>query len=829
MKQFFKEFHDLRRKPDRRRSLPDLLNFAFAEDEHTIVMKDGARLRMFECICPDLNSASAEEHDAHRGHTNRGLVRMDDEFAYQVDFIRFPSADRPRRLFPDPLSSMIDHEGALYYAQEGAHHESRTFLTIAWRPPTMAQTGFQRTFISGAVADERQRQRDYLNSQLADLRSAMTPVWALEPLDIGGMLSHITSCINGRMSRIVPPRGLVPLDAILGNQDFIPGFKPRIGGRHIRVVSLSGFPRHSHAELTTFLAELPFPYRFSIRALPLASRASISAIGIIRRNWFQKRKGPRALFSETIGSGNGTAFENQHAAAMADDADEAIVEAESGAVRYAYVTPRVIITADTASEADAWAQLLFKVSQNAGFDPRIETGNATEGWLGSIPIHGWYDVRKPLVNTQNLADILPLTAVWPGLAVNPCPYYPPETPALAYGATANGTPWRFNLHVSDTAHALLLGPIGAGKSVGLMTIAVNFRAMPNSQIFVFDKGRSAYATTKAMGGAHLDLGEEEVPMQPLARIDDPADRLATQDLLESWMALHEVKLVPTQSKALHHALVLLAEGPAEQRTITNLITQTQDRAVREALVPFSLSGPLGGLLDADRDVLLDRDFITFEMETLMSMGPKVTVPVLTYLFHRIDQRLDGRATLILLDEAWTMLADETFARKLQQWLIECRKKNAAVVMATQSLSQIANSAFKDIILESCPTKLYLPSPEAKNPLTRELYRKFGLSDRQIDIIADAVPKRDYYYVSPLGKRLFQFSLGPAALAFIGAGGKEDIVRVRRLAADEPERWPVEWLRQHGLTEWAEYLAASYPSEVPLNPAISPYYPNGATA
>jgi type IV secretory pathway VirB4 component len=205
--------------------------------------------------------------------------------------------------------------------------------------------------------------------------------------------------------------------------------------------------------------------------------------------------------------------------------------------------------------------------------------------------------------------------------------------------------------------------------------------------------------------------------------------------------------------------------------------------VRDGLSPFSLAGPLGRLLDADTDVLLDSDFVTFELETLMGMGPKVTIPVMTYLFHRIEQRLDGRPTLIIIDEAWIALANATFGMKLEEWLRTFRKKNAAVVLATQSLSEIANSPYRDVILESCPTKLYLPNAEAKSPQTRELYHKFGLSDRQIDIIAEAAPKRDYYYASPLGRRLFQFALGPAALAFIGAGAKDDVFAARRLIAE----------------------------------------------
>ena len=393
-----------------------------------------------------------------------------------------------------------------------------------------------------------------------------------------------------------------------------------------------------------------------------------------RRNWFQKRKGARAIISETIGSGTAAAFENQHALKMAADADDAIAEAEAGDVRFCYATPRVVINARSAAEADEAARLIFKVCQNMGFDPRIETINNVEAWLGSIPIHGWYDMRKPLVSTRNLADIMPLTSIWPGLAINPCPYYPKNTPALCFGATTGSTPWRFNLHVADTGHTIGIGPTGMGKSAALAVIAANYRAIPGGQVFFLDNGYSAFVLTRALGGEHLDLGEEKVPLQPLARIDDPTDRMKLQVLLEDWIALGNVKLVPPRSKALYHALELLAEAPVEQRTITNLITQVQDTAVRDGLSPFSLAGPLARFLDADRDVLLEGDFVTFELETLMGMGPKVTIPVLTYLFHRIEQRLDGRPTLIVIDEGWVVLANSTFAPSSKNGCVRCAKR-----------------------------------------------------------------------------------------------------------------------------------------------------------
>ena len=803
---YFKEFKDLRRRRDRRLGLADQLNYAFQVDDCTIAMKDGAFLSAFDCMGLDLNSASSEELDAHRSQANRALARLDDGFMYNIDLIRYPSVDYPSRPFPDPVSATVDKEREVQYSTEDRHFETRCVLTIAYRPPPDVQTRVAGIFISGIPQHSHwRRQLAWFKQKLREFEDAISPVWKLTPLETDAFLSHLATCINGRICSLTTPGTPTYLDAVVGNQDLVAGFRPRIGGRHLRIVALSGFPPFSFAEMAAFLTELPFSYRYSVRGIPVGPRTAINQLTVYRRNWFQKRLGMRGIISEHFGSGAGAAFQNKHALKMAADADDAIAEAEGGTVRYCYVTPKVIISEDDSDVADENAQLVFKVCENIGFDPRIESINAVEAWLGSLPGHGWYDVRRPLVNTQNLADILPLTNIWPGLEVNPCPYYAKNTPALCYGATSGSTPFRLNLHVGDTGHTGIYGPTGSGKSVALGTIALNFRAIPDGQVFFFDKGYSAFVLTRALGGQHLDLGAENVPLQPLARIDDETDRMKLQGLLEDWLELQNVRLLPTQRIALWRALELVAACPSEQRTISNLVTQVQDAPLRDGLSAFSLAGPLGQFLDSDSDILLEGRFVTFELETLMAMGPKVIVPVATYLFHRIDQRLDGRPTLIILDEAWVMLTNSVFGAKIEEWLRTLRKKNAAVVLATQSLAEIANSPHRDVILESCPTKLYLPNPEARNESSRDMYKRFGLSDRQIEIVAEAVPKHHYYYVSPLGRRLFQFSLGPVALAFIGASSKDDILSARAMITQHSNRWTVEWLRTRGLPDWAEYL------------------------
>ena len=182
----------------------------------------------------------------------------------------------------------------------------------------------------------------------------------------------------------------------------------------------------------------------------------------------------------------------------------------------------------------------------------------------------------------------------------------------------------------------------------------------------------------------------------------------------------------------------------------------------------------------------------------MSMGDVNAVPVLTYLFHRIEQRLTGRPTLDR-DRGGLAHADpRLFAAKLEEWLRVLRKANAAVVFVTQSLAEVYRSPRRDLLLESCPTRLFLPNPGARSEQTGELYRRIGLSRREIEIVAGAMPKRHYYYASPLGRRLIDLGLGPVALSFVGASEREDLQHARALIASHGSDWPAEWLRSRGL-------------------------------
>ena len=165
----------------------------------------------------------------------------------------------------------------------------------------------------------------------------------------------------------------------------------------------------------------------------------------------------------------------------------------------------------------------------------------------------------------------------------------------------------------------------------------------------------------------------------------------------------------------------------------------------------------------------------------------------------------SRPTLLILDEAWLLFDDPHFAARIREWLKVLRKRNVAVVFATQSLSDITGSSIAPALIESCPTRIFLPNDKALDPQEQEVYRRFGLNDRQVGIIGRATPKRDYYYQSRKGNRLFELGLGPIALAFCGASSKQDHALIDHVLAEHgPDGFAAAYLKERNLS-WAADL------------------------
>jgi type IV secretion/conjugal transfer VirB4 family ATPase len=376
---------------------------------------------------------------------------------------------------------------------------------------------------------------------------------------------------------------------------------------------------------------------------------------------------------------------------------------------------------------------------------------------------------------------------------------------LLWAATAGATPFRVNLHDSDVGHALVLGKTGSGKSTLLGILAAQFRRYADAQVFVFDVGYSMWLLARALGGSHYDLAAgrpDALRFQPLARVDEPSERAWAAEWIETLATLQGVTVMPLHRLRIDRALALIAENAPAHRTLTELLTQLQHAELSAALRPYTFAGLYGQLLDASHDDLGVSQFTVFELRHLLSLDDRIAIPVLLYLFRRIEQRLDGRPTLIEIDEAWMALLHPRFGPRVTQWLLTLRKQNGAVVLATQSPAQLAQLAARHAVIDSCPTKFYLPNADAASPSAATLYHDLGLNDREIATVATATPKRHYYMKTPRGSRLFELALGPFALAFLSVPAGRTVEDVKRHVEGLIERygtgWPTEWIAQQGL-------------------------------
>ncbi|MHB1805356.1 MAG: VirB4 family type IV secretion/conjugal transfer ATPase, partial [Acidithiobacillus ferrooxidans] len=628
------------------------------------------------------------------------------------------------------------------------------------------------------------------------------------------------------------------LDALIGHHDFVGGLEPSIDGEEIRVVTVLGYPGMTFPEMLEHLHSLPVPLRYTLRFLPLDPSDAVADMAKIRDRWFGSRANMKSLLTEKMtGEAQGQLSADDTVVNLAYDAKQAVNEAREGAVKFGNFTLSVVLRSANEKVLADRIKAIKTFFDNAGYVAHLETTNTVEAFLGSIPGHLYENIRRPLMHSLNFADFAPKTAIWAGEARCPSPLMNlpdgrkalaggkalagRKAPPLLYAATTGNTPFRLNLHVGDLGHSLIAGMTGGGKSTLLALLAAQWQRYPDSRVIGFDKGMSLYALTEAMGGQHYDLNgpTSDLFFAPLQRVDDPAEAAFAADWVEALAVLQGMTVTFTERAVIRDAVHGLARESG--RSLTALLQMIQNRALKDALEYYTLTGQTGSLLDAESDGLsmADAGMITFEMSHLMNGSPaehRVTVPVLLYLFHRIEQMLDGRPTLILLDEAWTFLDNELFLAKLRQWLKELRKKNAAVVFATQSLNDLRNSPLLPVLKESCPTKIFLPNRAATSQDLRPLYIDMGLNDRQIELVAASTPKQDYYLSTPEGQRRIQFGMGPVTLAFCGVSDPREVKRVAELKAQHGDRWPIDWLKEclsPSIRDgWVSYAESLYQGE-----------------
>ena len=800
--------------------LADHLPWAALVAPGVVLNKDGSFQRTLRLRGPDLESATEAELVGACARLNNVLRRLGSGWVLFFEADRFEAPGYPESPFPDAASWLVDQERRARFEASGdsllahatrAHFESVYYLTLLYLPPpdqvAQAEQALLERDETAKGRDWRQELADFVaeTDRVHDLLAGLMP--EVVALDDSETLTYLHGTVSTRRHPVALLETPLYLDAILADTPLSGGIEPMLGDQHLRTVTVLGFPNLTYPGILDALNHQDFAYRWVTRFIALDKTAATKALTSLRRQWFNKRKSISALLREVL--------YNQPVQLLDSDADNKVVDADLALqalggdhVAFGYLTATITVMDEDRTRADEKRRAVERVVNGAGFTCIRESVNSVEAWLGSLPGNPYANVRQPIVHTLNLAHLVPLSSVWAGPVRNDHL----DGPALFHAEASGSTPFRFSTHVGDVGHMLIVGPTGAGKSVLLALLAMQFRRYAGSQLYIFDKGFSARAAVLAMGGAHHALGADgSLSFQPLRRIDRAAERSWAAEWISTLLAHERVQVTPEVKEVVWSALTSLASAPIEERTLTGLSVLLQSNALRSALTPYTLDGPFGRLLDAAESKLALADVQCFETEELMHEAGAV-LPVLTYLFHRLEERFDGRPTLLILDEAWVFLDNPLFAARIREWLKVLRKRNVSVVFATQSLADIADSKIAPAIIESCPQRIFLPNDRAIEPQAQAAYDRFGLNERQIELIARATPKRHYYLQSRRGNRLFELGLGPIALALCGASSPADQRRIDKILAERDLfGFAPGFLQSAGLS-WAADLLAQFPSK-----------------
>jgi type IV secretion system protein TrbE len=779
-----------------------------------ILNKNGSLQKTCEIMGHDLGTSSVAMIDANCSKLNHIFKQIGSGWALYFDVVRSKTTAYPNSKFPNDASSLLDLERKEMFCGQQNFLESKYYLTLIYLPSQDSDVNVANKFVeSSSKVQSIDRARDVAEFQKTTrsiINSLCYPFAMVKELSDKKTLTYLHSIISTKSHEVNVPSPAVYLDCILSDTSLLGGLQPMLGDKYFKVLTIRFLPNESWPGLLDDLNCINVEFRWTSRWVALDKGEARKEINSKVRAWMSKRISFSKLIGKMLNLSADVESDNSEAQLNHDDAHGALFSLDNNSASFGYYTATIIVYDELLSICESKLDKIAALINDKGFVCKIENANAKEAWLGSLPGHCYANMRAPLVSTINLSHFISISSPWGGETQNN--HFKKthnDGSPLMVTQTEGGTPFRLNLHQGDVGHTLVLGPTGKGKSTLLVALALQFLRYENSQVFFFDKGYSAKVASYAVGGAYYQFERKnsDFVLQPLKDIDS-ADEL---EWAESWVAdlifLQGVECNVEQRAEIRRALKALASRNEKYRTLLNLkgLMQEKDNQMGLALEKFVTGGPYGYLLDGDKENLSSNNWTTFELERLMEGAKDAVEPVLTCLFHKIEKRFNGKPSLLILDEAWTYLKNETFSAQIGKWLRELRKNEVSVIFASQSLSDAINTPLMSVLLESCQTKILLPNQEANNSEISAMYKKVGLNEAQIDIIANAIPKKEYFYFSGAGVRLFDLSLGEIAIALCCNAGQKASVRADNILKKYGGgKFLNEWLASCGV-KWASKI------------------------
>jgi len=677
------------------------------------------------------------------------------------------------------------------------------FLTIV-RRPAEGKVGWAeragRLFArAGGAARDAQRARELreLDAARTSLLSALasygprllgryeTPHGVCsEPLEL------LSTLFNGELRPVLEPDSdighYLPYKRVSFGPDAIetkgPGDKSFAG-----ILSIKEYPPHTAPGMTDALLRLPYEMVLSESFAFVDRQIALERVSLALRRF-------KSADDDGVSLRRGLA--------------EAKDEIASGKASFGEHHLTLLVRTEGLDKLDAAVADCASALADIGAIAVREDVNLEPAFWAQFPGNFDYVARRALISTANFAGL----ASFHGFAIG-------QAEGNHWGAaitvleSTSGTPYFFNFHKGDLGNFTVIGPSGSGKTVVLNFLAAQAQKLKPRTV-VFDKDRGAEIFVRAIGGRYATLrAGTPTGFNPLQLSDTPGNRA----FLRGWIA----RLVaPRQGplRAEDEATIAAAvdanfdQDPAFRRLRFFQELMSGGRRPTEGdlasrLAPWCGSGEKAWLFDNASDNLdIGAPTLGFDMTELLD-DPSLRTPTMMYLFHRIEERLDGSPTMIVIDEGWKALDDDLFAARLRDWMKTLRKRNAIVGFGTQSARDALDSRIAATIVEQTATQIFMPNPRAQ---AEDYCDGFGLTAHELDLIR-ALPNHSHCFLVKHGNHSvvarLDLSAMPDMLTMLS--GREATVRklddLRAQLGDAPAAW------------WPALIGTRYPGAPELKP------------
>ncbi len=762
----------------------DRLPYARLVDENTLLLRDGSLLTALQVPGLLFETEDTEALNAHAA-TREVMLRstLDSRFVMYHHVIRRRVEVELDAEFSDPLARHIDARWKERLGS-GSLFINDQFVTLI-RRPARGKAGW----VEKASKALNARKKDAVEVDPKDLRSlraaatglvaSLQPYGAALLADYTGpkgfvnseILELLSALYNGEMRPVRRPaedrdighmlpyrRASFGLDAMelrgSGDPDFA------------SILSLKDYPDATSPGLLDSLLRLPYEMVVSESYAPAERTTARERMDLAIRRLRSVDEEAQAERADMLAArdalGNGAVgFGDHHLSVLVRERTLPRLDDATAACAAALAdTGAIVVREDTNLEPAFWAQ---------------------------FPGNEQYIVRRAMISSANMASFGSLHGFALGQAEGNH-----WGEAVTLLETTSATPFFFNFHNGDLGNFSVIGPSGSGKTVVMNFLAAQAQKF-NPRTILFDKDRGAELFVRGIGGRYDRIyAGEPTGFNPLSLPDTPANRAFLRD----WLGVMLKAEGPEELQTVSHAVDAAYENDASLRRLRNfreLLSGTrrpEPGDLADRLSAWIHGGEHAWLFDNETDELdLDRKTLGFDMTALLE-NPRLRTPTMMYLFHRIDERLDGQPTMILIDEGWKALDDEVFAARIRDWLKTLRKRNALVGFATQSARDALESRISTALVEQTATMVFMPNSRAR---PEDYCDGFGLTSHELALIRTLpAHSRCFLVRQPDASVVVRLDLSNAPEVLTILSGRESSVRrldlLREAVGDNPADW-----------------------------------------